>query len=64
LNTGETEIADLEIAVLIDEDVGRLKITMDDTCRVDILKSTLETVSFDALLVGGNLQESGRGSIG
>ena len=41
LNTGETEIADLEITVLIDEDVGRLEIPMDDTCRMDILETTL-----------------------
>ncbi len=41
LNTGETEVADLEIAVLIDEDVARLEIAMDDTCRMDILETPL-----------------------
>lgn len=41
LNTSEAEIANLEIAVLVDEDVAGLEITMDDACRVDILETTL-----------------------
>ena len=32
LNTGETEIADLEVAVFIDKDVAGLQVSMDDTC--------------------------------
>jgi len=31
LYTGETEVADLEIAVLVDEDVAGLQVTVDDT---------------------------------
>jgi len=41
LDTGKTEVADLEIAVFIDEDVTRLQIAMDDTRRVDIFETTL-----------------------
>jgi hypothetical protein len=45
LNTGKAKIADLEIAILVDENVARLEITMNDTCRVDILKTTIGEVS-------------------
>lgn len=41
LNTGKTEIANLEIAVLVDKDVAGLQIAMNDTCGVDILQSSL-----------------------
>lgn len=43
LNTSETEIADLKIAVLVDEDVAGLEITMNDACRVNIFQSTLKS---------------------
>lgn len=46
LNTCETEIADLEIAVLVDEDVAGLQIAMDDACRMDILETTLKSISY------------------
>lgn len=36
LNTGKTKVANLQVAVLVDEDVARLKIAMDNTGRVDI----------------------------
>lgn len=42
LNTGETKIADLKIAVLVDEDVAGLEITMNDTCRMNVFQSTLK----------------------
>jgi hypothetical protein len=41
LYTGESEIANLEIAVLVDENVTRLQITMDDTRRVHVFKTAL-----------------------
>lgn len=41
LYTGETEIADFEIAVLIHEDVAGLQVTMYDTSGVDVFQSTL-----------------------
>jgi hypothetical protein len=41
LDAGQTEVADLEIAVLVDEDIAGLKIAMDDTCGVDIFKTPL-----------------------
>jgi len=41
LNTGQTEVADLQIAVLIDQDVAGLEIAMDNACGVDILEPSL-----------------------
>jgi hypothetical protein len=46
LDTGQTEVADLEIAVLVDEDITRLEIAMDDTCGVDIFKTPLSINQF------------------
>ena len=37
LDTGETEIANLQVAVLVDQNIGWLEISVDDTGRVDIL---------------------------
>jgi len=42
LQTGKTEVADLEIAVLVYEDIAGLEITMDDTCGVDIFETALK----------------------
>lgn len=44
LNTSETEIADLEIAVLVDKNVAGLEITMNNPCGVNIFQSTLEMI--------------------
>jgi len=41
LYTGETEVADLEIAVLVHEDVARLQIAVDDTCGVHVFQAAL-----------------------
>jgi hypothetical protein len=41
LNTGKTKIANFEIAVLIDKDITRFKIAMDDASGVDVLQSSL-----------------------
>ena len=41
LNTRETEIADLQVAVLIYENIAGLEISVDDTCRMDIFQATL-----------------------
>lgn len=41
LDPGQTEVADLKVAVLVDEDVAGLEIAVDDTCRVDILETPL-----------------------
>ena len=45
LQTGKAEVADLEIAVLVYENVTGLEIAMDDTCGVDILETALNEVS-------------------
>jgi hypothetical protein len=42
LYAGKSEVADLEIAVLIDQNVARLQIAVDDSCGVDIFQSALE----------------------
>jgi hypothetical protein len=42
LDTCEAEIADLEIAVLVYEDVAGLEISVDNTCRVNIFQTTLD----------------------
>jgi hypothetical protein len=41
LYTGETEVTDLEIAVLVYEDVAGLQVTVDNTSRVHIFQATL-----------------------
>lgn len=41
LDAREAEIADLQVAVLIDQDVAGFKVAMDDTCGVDIFQATL-----------------------
>lgn len=45
LDSGEAKVADLEIAVLVDQDVARLQVTVDHARRVDILETTLRSVS-------------------
>ena len=41
---GETEIADLQVTVFVEEDVRRLKIAMYDISRVKILKRSQDLV--------------------
>jgi hypothetical protein len=45
LYTGETEVANLEIAVLVYEDVAGLQVTMDDTGRVHVFQTTLSRLA-------------------
>ena len=45
LYTGQAEIADLQIAVLVYEDVAGLQVTVNDTGGVDVLQTTLSGVS-------------------
>lgn len=45
LDPGQTEITDLEVAVLVDQDVARLEVPVNDTRRVDVLQSSLRNVS-------------------
>jgi hypothetical protein len=42
LNSSEAKIANLEIAVFVDQNVAGLEITVDDAGRVDILEAALE----------------------
>ena len=41
LYTGETEVANLEIAVLVDEDVAGLQVAVHNTSGVDVFQATL-----------------------
>jgi GAF domain-containing protein len=41
LYTSETEVADLEITVLIYENIARLQIAVNDTGGVDVFQATL-----------------------
>lgn len=45
LDTGETEVANFEIAVLVDEDVARFEVTVDDAGGVDVFQATLEELA-------------------
>ena len=45
LNSGEAKIADLQIAVLVDEDIAWLQISVDHTGRVYVFQATLFPVS-------------------
>jgi hypothetical protein len=44
LYTGQAEIADLQITVLVHEDVAGLQVAVDDTSGVNIFQSTLSTL--------------------
>jgi len=53
LYTGETEVADLKITVLVDENVAGLQVTMYDTSGVDVFQTTLlESVFVFVILAG------------
>jgi hypothetical protein len=41
LYTGQAEIADFQIAVLVDEDVAGLEVTVNNTGGVDVFQATL-----------------------
>jgi hypothetical protein len=41
LYTGQTEVTDLKIAVLVDKNVARLQITVNNAGGVDIFQATL-----------------------
>ena len=48
---GQPKVADLELAIGVDEQVSRLQITMKNICRVDILEPTQHLVD-EGLVVG------------
>lgn len=45
LDSGQAKVANLEIAVLVDENVARLQVTMHDTRRVDVFQASLCKIS-------------------
>lgn len=44
LDTGEAKVADLEVAVFVDEDVARFEVAVDDAGGMDILEASLDDV--------------------
>ena len=44
LETGKPEVADLEVALLVDQEVGRLKVAMDDAAAVKVLDALEQLV--------------------
>lgn len=44
LDAGKSEVANLQIAVLVDQDVAGLEIAVNDASRVDIFQTTLKRV--------------------
>lgn len=65
LYTSETEVANLEIAVLIDEDVAGLQVAMHDTSGVDVFQTTLfKSAHFLGYVECCYTPKSGTGSIG
>lgn len=53
LDTGKAKVADLEVAVLVDENVGRFEVAVDDAGRVDVLEAAKNLVQevLDELLL-------------
>ena len=45
LDPGQTEITNLEVAILVEQDVARVEVPLNDTRRVDVLQSFLRNVS-------------------
>lgn len=64
LNTRQSEIANLEIAVLIDKNVTRLEITVNNTGGVNVFETTLRDVRRRLRKSNSDVQGSGRGSTG
>ena len=44
LYTCQAEVADLEVAILVHEDVGGFEVSVDDAGRVDVFQTALEFV--------------------
>lgn len=51
LDTRKTEIANLQVAVLVDQDVAGLQVTMDDTSGVDVFEAALDCELVAAVIV-------------
>ena len=66
LYTRQAEVADFEVAVFVDEDVGGFEIAVDDAGGVDVFEAALQGVSKsgDSGALQCCLLGSGRGSTG
>lgn len=46
LNAGKTEVADLQITIFVHQDIARLQIAVDHSCRMYVFESSLQPISF------------------
>jgi len=44
LNSGQTEVTDFEIAIFVDQNVGRLEVSVNDARTVDVFKTSEDLV--------------------
>lgn len=51
LDTGQAKVANLQIAVFVDENVAWFQVPMDDTRRVDVFQASLPTISVQMNIV-------------
>lgn len=51
LDARQAEVADLEIAILVDEDVAGLQVSVDDTGRVDVFQAALPNLLATCLTI-------------
>lgn len=63
LYTGQTKITNLKIAVLINEDVARLQVSVHDSGGVDVFQTTLAKSAKASRREQCHLPESGKESI-
>ena len=45
LNSREPKVADFKIAVLVDQDIARFQVAVDNSCGMDVFEATLELVN-------------------
>lgn len=59
MDPGEAKVTDLQVAVLVDENVGRLQVPVDDASRVNILEAAENLVEevLDELLLQWSRRE-------
>lgn len=48
LNTRKAKVADFEVAILVDQNITRLEIAVNDACRMYIFEATLRDISLAA----------------
>ena len=57
-HTGQSKVADLQVAVRVQEDVGGLEVPMEDIRRVDVFESSENLIEKVANVVRGKFLRS------